>query len=108
MLTNWAQKGAAWIKEMERLATEIETEVGPAVRYLGLDLPGDPGWSYGDDGPVLSDGPKLTLAWEPGGDWLYDARLDFLNLYIKYGRGMKGGHFNAGLTINPSALKTPH
>jgi hypothetical protein len=61
-----AQKGAAWIKEMERLATEIETEVGPAVRYLGLDLPGDPGWSYGDDGPVLSDGPKLTLAWEPG------------------------------------------
>jgi iron complex outermembrane receptor protein len=40
-----------------------------------------------------------TLAWEPGGDWMYDARLDFLNLYVKYGRGMKGGHFNAGLTI---------
>jgi outer membrane receptor protein involved in Fe transport len=40
-----------------------------------------------------------TLAWEPGGDWMYDARLDQLNLYGKYGRGMKGGHFNAGLTI---------
>jgi len=40
-----------------------------------------------------------TLAWEPGGDWMYDARLDHLNLYVKYGRGMKGGHFNAGLTI---------
>jgi hypothetical protein len=61
-----AQKGAAWIKEMERLAKEIEDEVGPAVRYLGLDLPGDPGWSYGEDGPVLADAPKLTLAWEPG------------------------------------------
>jgi hypothetical protein len=36
------------------------------VRYLGLDLPGDPGWSYGEDGPFLSDAPKLTLAWEPG------------------------------------------
>jgi iron complex outermembrane receptor protein len=43
-----------------------------------------------------------TLAWEPGGDWMYDARLDHLNLYIKYGRGMKGGHFNAGLTIQPN------
>jgi|GEM_PF-1201450 len=40
-----------------------------------------------------------TLAWEPGGDWMYDARLDHLNLYVKYGRGMKGGHFNAALTI---------
>lgn len=61
-----AQKGAAWIKEMERLAQEIESEVGPAVRYLGLELPGDPGWGYGDAGPVLEGDPKLVLAWEPG------------------------------------------
>jgi hypothetical protein len=61
-----AQKGAAWIKEMERLAKEIEEEVGPSVRYLGLDLSGDPGWSYGEDGPVLTEPPKLALAWEPG------------------------------------------
>lgn len=61
-----AQKGAAWIKEMERLAKEIESEAGPSVRYLGLDLPGDPGWSYEEAGPVLTDAPKLTLAWEPG------------------------------------------
>jgi outer membrane receptor protein involved in Fe transport len=40
-----------------------------------------------------------VIAWQPGGDWMYDARLDHLNAYIKYGRGMKGGHFNAGLTI---------
>jgi len=44
-----------------------------------------------------------TLAWQPSADWMYDARLDHLNLYVKYGRGMKGGHFNAGLTIQPNA-----
>ena len=42
---------------------------------------------------------EAILAWQPEGDWMYDARLDFLNLYLKYARGMKGGHFNAGLTI---------
>jgi outer membrane receptor protein involved in Fe transport len=46
---------------------------------------------------------EAVLGWEPGGDWLYDARLDHLNLYVKYGRGFKGGHFNAGLTIQSSA-----
>lgn len=61
-----AQKGAAWIREMERLASEIEAEVGPSVRYLGLDLPGDPGWRYGAEGPELEGGAKLALAWEPG------------------------------------------
>ena len=61
-----AQKGAAWIKEMERIAVEIEAKVGPAVRYLGLELAGDPGWSYGEDGPRLDGDPKLVLAWEPG------------------------------------------
>jgi hypothetical protein len=61
-----AQKGAAWIKEMERLVGEVEAEVGPAVRYLGLELPGDPGWLYAEDGPVLESDPKLVLAWEPG------------------------------------------
>jgi len=61
-----AQKGAAWIKEMERLAKDIETEVGPSVRYVGLELSGDPGWSYGEDGPVLTGTPRLGLAWEPG------------------------------------------
>ncbi|MBW2293885.1 MAG: TonB-dependent receptor, partial [Deltaproteobacteria bacterium] len=48
---------------------------------------------------------EAVLGWEPGGDWMYDARLDHLNLYIKYGRGFKGGHFNAGLTIQSSALQ---
>jgi outer membrane receptor protein involved in Fe transport len=45
---------------------------------------------------------EAVLGWEPGGDWMYDARLDYLNLYVKYGRGFKGGHFNAALTIQSS------
>jgi iron complex outermembrane receptor protein len=47
----------------------------------------------------------VALAWQPGGDWMYDARLDHLNLYVKYGRGMKGGHFNAGLTVQPNVAE---
>jgi hypothetical protein len=35
------------------------------VRYLGLELPGDPGWLYAEDGPLLESDPKLVLAWEP-------------------------------------------
>lgn len=61
-----AQKGAAWIREIERLTGVIAAEVGPAVRVLGLELPGDPGWRYAADGPVLEGDPKLALAWEPG------------------------------------------
>ncbi len=36
------------------------------MRYLGLELAGDPGWSYAEDGPRLDGDPKLVLAWEPG------------------------------------------
>jgi hypothetical protein len=61
-----AQKGAAWIREIERLCGVIAAEVGPAVRVLGLELPGDPGWRYTPDGPALAGDPKLALAWEPG------------------------------------------
>jgi hypothetical protein len=61
-----AQKGAAWIKEMERLAGEIEAEFGVTVMYLGCQLDGDPGWSYPDGSPVLDAVPKITRAWELG------------------------------------------
>jgi len=62
-----AQKGAAWIKEHERLAREIEEEVGVRVHYVSLELSGDPGWGYGDDSmPVLDREPVLSRAWEPG------------------------------------------
>jgi len=62
-----AQKGAAWIKEHERLAREIEEEVGVRVHYVSLELSGNPGWSYGDDSmPVLDREPVLSRSWEPG------------------------------------------
>ena len=59
-----AQKGAAWIKELERIARELEEENGVSVRYLSLGLEGDPGWSYDDQGPVLAAPPRFGPAWE--------------------------------------------
>jgi hypothetical protein len=61
-----AQKGAAWIKEMERLAKEIEAECGVTVIYLACKLEGDPGWSYPDGAPVLDQAPEIVRAWEYG------------------------------------------
>jgi len=61
-----AQKGAAWIKQHERLAREIEEEIGVSPRYLAIELKGDPGWSYPEDVPVLDAAPQLRPAWEPG------------------------------------------
>jgi hypothetical protein len=61
-----AQKGAAWINQMERLAQEIDENLGIAVRYFGLKLQGDPGWEYEGDKPVLVGTPILDRAWGPG------------------------------------------
>jgi hypothetical protein len=61
-----AQKGAAWINQMERLAQETDENLGIAVRYFGLKLQGDPGWEYEDDKPVLVGTPILDRAWGPG------------------------------------------
>jgi hypothetical protein len=61
-----AQKGAAWIKELERLAKEIEAEFGVTVMFVACKLDGDPGWSYVEGGPVLDAPPQLGIAWEPG------------------------------------------
>lgn len=61
-----AQKGAAWIQEMERLAREIEEAIGVRVLYLSCALQGDPGWRYADGGPVLDAAPRLVRAWEYG------------------------------------------
>jgi hypothetical protein len=61
-----AQKGAAWIHEMERLARDAEEHIGVQVEYLGLALQGDPGWSYAEEGPVFEAPPRLTSAWPPG------------------------------------------
>jgi hypothetical protein len=61
-----AQKGAAWIKELERLSREIEEAVGVHVLHLACALEGDPGWSYADGVPTLDAPPRLLRAWEYG------------------------------------------
>lgn len=59
-----AQKGAAWIREIERLATEFEEASGIGVRFTSLHVRGDPGWDYGEGGPTLSGAADLERAWE--------------------------------------------
>ena len=48
-----AQKGAAWIRELERLAREIGESVGSEVFFVGLTTDGVPGWDYDGEGAVL-------------------------------------------------------
>jgi len=59
-----AQRGAAWIREMERLSRDAEEAIGVQVMYLAIALEGDPGWVYGEEGPALVAAPRLTAAWE--------------------------------------------
>ncbi len=61
-----AQKGAGWIREIERLGREIATQIGVEVFLLGLELEDNPAWSYEEEGPQLSGTPTLIAAWEPG------------------------------------------
>jgi len=59
------QKGAVWVRELERIAADARETLGVTVHYLGLRLASDPGWVYGESGPEL-DGPmRLLPAWEP-------------------------------------------
>ncbi len=61
-----AQKGAAWIRELDRLGREASAQIGVEVFYLGLLLEGEPEWSYGEAGPVLVAAPGFGPAWEIG------------------------------------------
>jgi hypothetical protein len=61
-----AQRGAAWIQQMERLAKEIEEKLGVSVRYLALKLQGDPGWSYSEGRPGFDAEPRIGPAWDAG------------------------------------------
>jgi hypothetical protein len=60
-----AQKGAAWVHELERLAREIDQHIGVSIHFLSLGLEGDPGWVYDEQGARL---PSLRFerSWEPG------------------------------------------
>ena len=59
-----AQKGAAWIREMERLAREIPEQIGNEIFYAAIANEVDPLWNYGEDGPLLAEPIKLKDAWE--------------------------------------------
>jgi hypothetical protein len=61
-----AQKGAAWINQMERVAQLIDENLGIDVRYLSIKLQGDPGWTVQDERPTLIGTPILDRAWGPG------------------------------------------
>ncbi len=61
-----AQKGAAWIRELERLAREIGDKLDIPVRFLTLRTPGDPGFSHASGAPRLEGEPRLEPAFEPG------------------------------------------
>ena len=47
----------------------------------------------------------FTLSYTPQWSWLGAIGNHGLDLYAKYARGMKGGHFNAGLTVRDTFAK---
>ena len=59
-----AQKGAGWIRELERIGREIPEVTGVEILYFGIEVQGDPGWSYGETGPVLTGSASFRPAWE--------------------------------------------
>ena len=59
-----AQKGAAWIQQLERIARELQEASGISLLFLACRLEGDPGWSYPEGSPVLDAAPRLAAAWE--------------------------------------------
>lgn len=61
-----AQKGAGWIREMERLAREIGESIGCEVLFVSLKTDSDPGWDYDDQGPKLTGPVHFDKAWESG------------------------------------------
>ncbi len=58
-----AQRGAVWIREMERLAKEL-TELGLPVQYISFKMKETPAWSYESGSPVFTCEPRMVEAWE--------------------------------------------
>lgn len=61
-----AQKGAAWIRELERLAREAGESIGVEFFFVTLETASQPGWEYDDEGPTLSGPIRFENAWETG------------------------------------------
>lgn len=61
-----AQKGAGWIRELERIAREIGETIGTEIFFVGLTTESVPGWEYDDEGPTLTGPISFEKAWETG------------------------------------------
>jgi hypothetical protein len=61
-----AQKGAGWIRELERLAREAGETIGVEFFFVALETDSVPGWEYDDEGPKLTGPISLEKAWETG------------------------------------------
>jgi len=61
-----AQKGAGWIRELERIAREIGETIGTEILFVGLTTDTVPGWEYDDEGPILTGPIGFEKAWETG------------------------------------------
>lgn len=64
-----AQKGAGWIRELERIAREVGESIGNEVIFVSLSTDvseGHLGWDYDDDGAKLTGPIKIDKAWETG------------------------------------------
>lgn len=57
-----AKAAGPWIEELERIGKEIEASVGIAVRFVNLDLTGDPSWELRDAAPTLLAKPRVYSA----------------------------------------------
>jgi hypothetical protein len=61
-----AQKGAGWIRELERIAREVGESIGSEIIFVGLTTESAPGWEYDDEGPILTGPIAFEKAWETG------------------------------------------
>ncbi len=61
-----AQKGAGWIRELERIAREVGETIGTEFFFVGLTTDSVPGWEYDDEGPRLTGPIAFEKAWETG------------------------------------------
>jgi len=61
-----AQKGAGWIRELERISREIGETIGTEIIFVGLTTDSVPGWEYDDEGPTLTGPIGFEKSWETG------------------------------------------
>lgn len=64
-----AQKGAGWIRELERISREIGESIGTEVFFVSLSTDtsdGSVGWDYDEEGATLKGSISVDKAWETG------------------------------------------